>query len=89
MGRSRKEIMEQFPKIKQMYDNGCKVQTIAQALGVSKESIYNAFTINGISLKKSLIDESNLVYADNRVKFEKVVIYGKRYIDVTQEYAPR
>lgn len=103
MGRSRKEIMEQFPKIKQMYDNGCKIDMIAKTFGVSKESIYNAFTINGMSLKKTLIDESKLVYADNKPPvLEKVILYGKWEVkngircrknsictDITPVFAPR
>ena len=69
---------------------------------MSKESVYNSFTIMGMSLKKSLIDENNLVYADNSVKFEKVVLYGKWEFkngikfrknaictDITPVFAPR
>ena len=89
MGRSMKSIKEQCQKVKELYCNGYTVKEIAQAIGMSKESVYNSFTIMGISLKRSLIDENNLVYADNRVKLEKVVINGKRYTDITPIFAPR
>lgn len=102
MGRSRKEILEQCQKVKELYCNGYTIKEIAASIGMSKESVYNSFTIMGISLKKSLIDESNLVYADNRVKLEKVVLHGKWEVkngvtfrkntictDITPIFAPR
>lgn len=89
MGRSREAIMEQCQKVKELYCKGYTIKEIASSIGMSKESVYNSFTIMGISLKKSLIDENNLVYADNRVKLEKVVIDGKCYTDITPIFAPR
>lgn len=102
MGRRRKEVLEQCQKVKELYCNGYTVKEIAASIGRSKESVYNSFTIMGISLKKPLIDESNLVYADNSVKLEKYVLYGKWEVkngvrfrkniictDMTPIYAPR
>ncbi len=90
MGRSRKEIIEQFPPMKEMYDNGCTVDEIAEVFNVSKNSVYNSFNIMGLSLKKRLIDESNLVYAENRPPvLEKIIIDGKRYTDITPLFSPR
>ena len=102
MGRTRQSIKEQCDKVKELYCKGYTVKEIATAIGMSKESVYNSFTIMGMSLKKSAIDEKNLVYADNSVEFEKVVIYGnwlykngKKYrvnrlcTDITPMFAPR
>ena len=89
MGKSRKEIAKQFPKIREMYNSGSSVTKIAEFFGVSRDSIYNAFTINGLSLKKSLIDENNMVYADNSIVLEKIVINGKNYTDMTPIFSPR
>ena len=89
MGRSRESIKEQCDKVKELYCKGYTVKEIAASIGMSKESVYNSFTIMGISLKKSLIDENNLVYADNSVKLEKLIINGKWYTDITPLFSPR
>lgn len=90
MGRKHDKVVEQGMQAKEMYENGYTVKEIAKLFGVSKESIYNSFTIIGLCLKKPTIDENNLVYADNSIpEFEKVVIDGKTYIDVTPIFAPR
>ena len=90
MGKSRKEVMEQCQKVKELYCKGYTIDEIASAIGVCKSSVYNSFTIMGMSLKKRLIDESNLVYADNKPPvLEKVIIDGKRYTDITPIFSPR
>jgi orotate phosphoribosyltransferase-like protein len=89
MGRSREAINEQCQKVKELYCKGYTAKEIAQAIGVSTPTVYNSFTIMGMSLRRSLIDENKIVYADNRVILEKIVINGKRYIDITPLFAPR
>lgn len=92
MKNRKKEIKVHYPTIRKMYENGSKVKEIAAALDVSKEAIYNAITIMGISLrKKKLIEvENGLVYADNRPPIlERLIIDGKRYVDITPLFSPR
>ena len=88
MGRSREAIAEQYKRMKIMLDAGCQVREIAKVFNLSINSVYNTFNFMGDSLKRTT-DESNLVYADNRVKLEKIVIDGKRYIDLTPIFSPR
>ena len=88
MKRSKETIDEQFKKMKKMWEEGCSIKEMALACGVGYCTVYNTFNLMGISLKKQN-DESNLVYADNIVNLEKVVINGKRYTDMTPVFAPR
>ena len=69
MGRSRKEILEQCQKVKELYCKGYTIKEIAASIGMSKESVYNSFTIMGISIKKPLIDERNLVLHSEKTLF--------------------
>ena len=90
MGRSRKEIIEQFPRMKEMYDSGCHVDEIAKSFNVSRNSVYNSFNIMGLSLKKKLIDEEKLVYAVNKPPIlETMTINGKHYTDITPLFSRR
>ena len=88
MKRSKEIIEKQFKTMKKMWEEGRSIKEMAEACGVGNCTVYNTFNLMGISLKKST-DESRLVYADNSVKLEKVVINGKRYTDVTPVFAPR
>ena len=87
MVRTREEIVEQFKQYKEMFEQGYLVREIAFALDTSESNVYNTFTMMGYSIKKPVIE--NLVYADNSVKLEKVVIGGKRYTDITPIFSPR
>lgn len=92
MKKTKKEIKKHYPAIKAMYKNGSTVKEIAEEFDISKEAIYNAITIMGISLRrKNLIEvESELVYADNRpLILERLIIDGKRYVDITPIFSPR
>lgn len=90
MGRSRKEIVENFPKVQEMYNNGMTTEEIAEAFNVSKSSVWNWFNIMGITMKKRLIEETNLVYAVHTPPvLEKVTINGKIYTDITPLFSPR
>ena len=87
MIRTREEIVEQFKKYKEMIEQGYLVKEIAFAFDTNQANVYNTFTMMGYSIKKPV--EENLVYADNNVKLEKVVINGKRYTDITPIFSPR
>ena len=90
MGKSiRQQLREDADTIKQMFAKGYTVSEIAKAFKVDAITMYEVMRWMGFSFKKSAIDESNLVYADNTVKLEKVVICGKRYTDITPLFAPR
>lgn len=87
---SKKELEERRMRIKKLYESGLNVYQIADTVGVALSTVYNSLSIMGITLQKAMgRDESNLVYADNKVVLEKVVIYGKRYTDITPLFAPR
>lgn len=90
--RSREEMEMQFPVMKEMYESGYSVADIANYFCISVSSVHNTCNIMGYSLKKRSadVDESNLVYADNKPPvLEKVVEGGKLYIDITPVIAPR
>ena len=87
--RSRKEVKEYHQSVKVLYENGMDMIEIAKALGVSYSSVHNTLVILGLHIKKRGIDESKLIYADNRVILKKLMVNGKRYTDVTPVFAPR
>ena len=89
MGRSRKAVKEYHQSVKELHESGMSMAEIAEKLGVSYSSVHNTLAILGLNVKKRGIDESKLVYADNRVVLKKLVINGKRYTDVTPAFAPR
>lgn len=91
----RKDIKSMYGMIKEMYLSGMEAIDIVQEIGVSRCSVYRALAIMGIPIRKTRVermkdDEENLTYADNRFpKLEKVVINGKRYVDITPIFSPR
>ena len=87
--RSREEIEMQFPIMKEMYESGYTVNDIANHFCISASSVHNTFNVMGFAVKPK-IDESNLVYADNKEPvLEKVIIGGKLYTDITPLFSPR
>ena len=82
MGRSRVKIAEDYKGMKKMLEEGCTILDLAQEFNLSINSVYNTFNFMGDSLK-SPKEEEPLVYADNSVKLEQVVVDGKRYTDIT------
>ena len=88
MGRNRELIAEHYKGMKKMLDEGCTIMDIAQAFNLSINSVYNTFNFMGDSLKKPK-EEELLMYADNSVKLNQVVIGGKRYTDITPLFAGR
>lgn len=87
MKRTKEEIAEQFEKYKKMFEEGYLVREIAVAFKTNQSNVLNTFSLMGYSTKREV--PRNLVYADNSVKLEKVVINGKRYTDITPIFAPR
>lgn len=84
----KQQIKPLYPQIKEMYLGGVTITEMARTLKISSATIYNAVS-NMYLPRRSAKDESNLKYADNTVKLEKVIIDGKIYTDVTPIYAPR
>ena len=87
MERTMEEIREQFEQYRKLYEEGYLIKEIAFALNTNQSNVVNTFTIMGYSTKREVPE--NLVYADNSVKLEKVVIDGKRYTDITPIFSPR
>lgn len=87
MKRTMEEVREQFEKYKKMFEEGYLVKEIATAFNTNQSNVLNTFSLMGYSTKREVT--GNLVYADNSVKLEKVVIDGKRYTDITPIFAPR
>ena len=87
------EVKQRYKNIKEMYENGVSINDIAYALKISTVTIYNALSNMALPRRKRSgsmeYDENKLVYADNSVILEKVIIKGKRYIDVTPIFAPK
>ena len=82
------EIERQFNEMKKMWEDGCTSREIATAFNTHISNVFNTFSLMGYSTKKKE-DLKPLVYADNRVILEKIVINGKRYVDITPLFAPR
>ena len=90
MFKGKKQLEEEREKIKELYEEGFETIEIARIMGVSRSTVYNALSITGVIERRTTIDESNLIYADNSVPIlEKMVIDGKRYTDLTPIFAPR
>ena len=87
---SKKVLEERRKKIKELYVSGLNLYDIAETVGVDVSTVYNSLSIAGFTVRESKgTDESKLVYADNKVVLQKVVINGKRYIDITPIFSPR
>ena len=92
MNKPKKEVKKHYPLIKEMYEKGMDSKEIAKFLDVSNVAIYNAISNMGISLRRKVIEENEtkLIYADNSVPvFERMIINGKCYTDITPIFAPR
>lgn len=81
-------------RIREMYASGKTISEISFVLDISKAYVNAVVKKSGLKKqnysveRKDLIDE-NTVFADNRVKLEKLVVSGKRYVDITPVFAPR
>ena len=95
MGLKKRDWNAIREKIIEMYNSGRNFEDIEEETGVCRDTIRKTLKKSGLlssgrfyAVENNLIDE-NTIFADNRVKIEKVVIYGKRYQDVTQVLVPR
>lgn len=88
----KKQIKPLYPKIKEMYEQGEEIETISKTLDLCINSIYNAISNMGLPRRRktrSTVEEC-LIYADNRTPvFERLIIDGKVYTDITPMFAPR
>lgn len=79
--------------IKEMYESGSEVIDIVNELGISRDSIYRALSQMGVKMRLSTrrkYEDETLVYAVNEpIILEKIIIEGKRYIDITPLFSPR
>lgn len=88
--KERGSVKRFYPKIQTMHEQGMSAQEIGDALNLGRKTIHNVISSLGLSQKRNLIDESTLVFADNKPPvLEKVVIDGKLYTDITPIFAPR
>lgn len=87
------EVKQRYKNIKEMYEKGVPINEIAYALRIGTGTIYNALSNMALPRRRKAgsmgYDINELVYADNSVILEKVVINGKRYTDITPLFAPR
>lgn len=90
MRRARGSLKKYYPQIKEMRESGMEALDIANALGLEKQTVNNIVSIMGLQKKRPKLEEKNLVYAIKTAPvLEKVLINGKRYIDITPIFAPR
>ena len=81
-------------KIREMFASGKSIAEISFILDISKTYVSAVVKKSDVKkkynvvAKKNLIDE-NTVFADNSVNLEKLVVDGKKYLDITQALAPR
>ena len=77
-----------------MYLSGKSILEISFELDISKSYVNAVIKKKGLkeqnypAEKKDLIDE-NTVFADNRIKIEKLVVGGKKYVDIIETISPR
>ena len=89
----RGNLKPMYGLIKEMYESGSEVIDIVCELGISRDSIYRALSQMGVKMRLSTrrkYEDETLVYAVNQpIVLEKVIIDGKRYIDITPLFSPK
>ena len=95
LGLRNKSSAQLHREILKLYSSGKTLMEISFLLDVSKRYISAVVRKNGMSthrnfavVEKNLIDE-NTVFADNRIRLEKLMVDGKKYLDITQALSPR
>ena len=89
MKRSKREIAEQFPIMRRMYDEGHSMVEIAKMFNISTSTVRYTFTLMGETIRKKIADE-NLTYAVyTQPVLERIAIGNKLYTDVTPLFLPR
>ena len=91
--KKNRDLKPMYGLIKDMYESGAEVKDIVCELGISKDSIYRALAQMNVRIRlerKRKYEEERLVYAVHEAPvLEKIVIDGKRYIDITPLFSPR
>ena len=89
----RGDLKPMYGLIKEMYESGSEVIDIVNELGISRDSIYRALSKMGVKMRLSTrrkYEDETLVFAVNEpIILEKIIIEGKRYIDITPLFSPR
>ena len=87
----RKNLEPYYQKVKEMYESGVSVVEIRKETGLGSTNIYRIISILGIERRNPAEKEPerNQAYIKKSVKLEKVVIGGKRYVDITPIFSPR
>ena len=89
-GKKKNSIKPYYGMIKELHEQGMNGVDIAFELGIDKNSVYNAVHTMGLSKKRGVVDESNLVYAEcKKPTIEQVIVNGKIYYDITPLFSPR
>lgn len=85
-----KKIDPFMPTIIAMRKNGASVKEIAEEVGFNASYVSHVLCKVGYrkvrkdrTPSEPVVDERKLVYADNTIKIPRVVIDGKKYLDVT------
>lgn len=85
-----KKIDSFMPTIIAIRKNGASVKEIAEEVGFNASYVSHVLCKEGYrkvrkdrTPSEPVVDERKLVYADNTVKIPRVVIGGKKYLDVT------
>ena len=88
--KERGSVKKLYPQIKAMHEQGMSAQEIGDALDMGKQTILNAISVMGLAKKRPQLDESKLIYAENKpYVLKRMIINGKRYTDITPIFAPR
>ena len=90
-GVSRARKIDPFmPTIIAMRKNGVSIKEIAEEVGFNASYVSHVLCKEGYrKVEKNrvpvepFIDEGKLVYADNTVKIPRIMVGGKKYLDVT------
>lgn len=90
-GVSRAKKIDPFmPTIIEMHKNGITVKEIAKKVGFNASYVSHVLCKNGYrkinkdrTVSEATMNKRQLVYADNTIKIPRVVIDGKKYLDVT------
>ena len=91
--KKKADLKSMYGLIKEMYESGSEVKEIVCELGISKDSIYRALAKMNVKIRlerRRKYEDERLVYAVHEEPvLEKIVIDGKRYIDITPLFSPK
>ena len=89
----RGDLKPMYGLIKEMYESGLEVKDIVCELGICRDSVYRALGQMNVRIRlerRRKYEDERLVYAVHEEPvLEKIVIDGKRYIDITPLFSPK